>query len=74
MANTPKPLRRRAKAEVPGLARGGLGVGLTGRFLGVGATVEYRADCGHEILAVPYRLTVADDGAADAGQSGEEPH
>jgi hypothetical protein len=53
MAHTPKPLRRRALREAPGIARRGLGVALTGRFLGAGATVAYQQDCGHEVLQIP---------------------
>lgn len=67
MANSPKPLRRRAKREAPGVARGGLGVGLTGRLLGAGAQVCGRDDCGHEVLALPthvhYEMESCDDSA-----------
>lgn len=58
MANSPKPLRRRAKREAPGLARRGLGVGLTGRLLGAGAQVLSVDGCGHEVLAIPYEMEV----------------
>jgi hypothetical protein len=68
MASTPKPLRRRAVREVPGLARHGFGVGFTGRLIGAGAVVLYQDDCGHEVLAVPATVHYANEADRDGGE------
>jgi hypothetical protein len=67
MASTPKPLRRRALREAPGLARHGLGVGLTGRLLGAGAVALYQEGCGHEVLAIPATVHYQNEGGQTNG-------